>query len=324
MKMKNYLPAVFFLGVFSVLIFTSCEKETFEPEGQKDFKTTAIKSSIPRIVENGKGGINVFINVTDQHGKAITGLDKDNFTFEMIAENGDVEKMTPMGAGQLPNLIITALALDYSGSMFTDTISIPAMETAAATFISLKNPYDQIELIKFSKNIQITVPLTDNENLLLAGLGDTTFPGQNSTALYEALELGLYDVLTLAIQNPNYLPSVVGFTDGKNNQPPLSSDSLILNSIIEQVPIYSIGYGDDPDTTVLKNISGQTGGQFFWSPSGSNLNTVYQHINGQLANTTIFPLPGPQTKGKITIRCTTNYEAAIGKLTSVAEKDFYY
>lgn len=322
--MKKIILRLTLIIVVFAVVSTSCKKDDFEPNTQIDNTTTSIKTSIPRIVDNGNGGINVFVNVTDQNGQAIKGLTEENFLFEVVSPNGQTQTMTPSGPGQLPNLIITALAMDYSGSMYADSVSIPGMENAISTFITLKNSYDQIELIKFSDNVQVTVPLTSNQSLLLAGLNDTSFVGMNSTALYAALQTGIDDVIALAINNPTYLPSVVGFTDGKNNQPPYSADTLIVNSIIEQVPIYSIGYGVSPDTTQLKYISGQTGGQFFWSPSASYINTVYQHINGQLVNTTIIPLPGPQTKGKIKIRCTTTYECAAGVLKSTAEKDYHY
>lgn len=318
-----YLVAVFFT---SALLLTSCQKDTDVEPKEPDYTTTSINTNIPRIVENNKGGINVFVNVTDQNGKVIKDLNNNNFKFEMITSDGKTKTLNATGPGQLPSLIITALTMDYSGSMYDDSVSVPAMENAISTFINLKNPYDQIELIKFSKNIQVTVPLTAKKAVLLNGLNDTTFTGKNSTALYAALNQGMSDVTKLANNNPTYLPSLVGFTDGRNNQPPQKPDTLIQTSIVEQVPIYTVGYGitPKPDTTQLKNISGQTGAQFFWSPSTSNMNTVYKHINGQLANTTIIPLPGPQTKGKVTIRVTTTYQCAAGKLTSTTEKDFFY
>lgn len=323
--MKKILLYLFSLFIVTALLLSSCKKDSIEEsEDNKDYTTTSITTSIPRIVDNDKGGINVFVNVTDQNGKAIENLGRDNFEFEFIMPNGQTKSVNSTGPGQLPSLIITALTMDYSGSMYTDTVSIPAMENAIATFINLKNPYDQIELIKFSDSVAKTIPLTTNKNLLLAGLNDTTFKGKNSTALYRALEMGMMDVISLAMNNPTYLPSVVGFTDGKNNQPPQTPDTLIQNAIAEQIPIYTVGYGVQPDTTSLINISSQTGGQFFWSPSTSSINTVYQHINGQLINTTIIPLPGPQTKGRITVRVTSTYECAAGVLKSKAEKDFYY
>ncbi len=323
--MIKILRIVALLVVSSFLLMIhSCTKDEFTPNVHKDHATTSIRASIPRIVPNGKGGINVFVTVSNQKGEVVKGLTNKNFTFELIDGSGQSQILSPSGPGQLPSLIISAMALDYSGSMYTDTFSIPAMESAAATFIDLKNSYDQIELIKFSNDVQVTVPLTDNLFLLLAGLDDTSFVGKSSTALYAALQTGLDNIIGLAASNPTYLPSIIGFTDGKNNQPPHHPDSLVFNSIVNQVPIYSIGYGSSPDTTLLKSISNQTGGQFFWSPYGSDVQTVYQHVNGQLTNTTIIPLPGPQSKGKVTIRCTVKYNAVAGQLEAVAEKDFYY
>lgn len=320
---KLLLRFAFIIAMTSIL-FTSCKKDSFEPDQDTDYNTTSIKASIPRIVENNDGGINVFVNVTNQDGEAIAGLNEDNFKFELISSGGQVVPLQSTGSSQLPSLILTALTMDYSGSMYQDTVSIPGMESAIGTFINMKNTLDQVEIIKFSDTIQVTVPITDNQSLLIAGLNDTTFVGQGATKLYGALEQGITDVIALANTNPTYLPSVVGFTDGKNNLPPLNADTLILNAITQQIPIYTIGYGVNPDTAQLTTIAGQTGAQFFWSPGVNDIQTVYQHINGQLANTTIIPLPGPQTKGQVTIRCTATYESAAGTLTAKAEKEFYY
>lgn len=322
--MKKLILNLSLLLAFSVICLTSCQKDSIEHNKEVDYSTSSIKASIPRIVENNNGGINVFVNVTDQNGKALENFDTDNLKFETVSSNGQTETLKASGPGQLPSLIISALTMDYSGSMFSDSLSIPAMENAIGTFISMKNAYDMIEIIKFSDSIQVTTPLTDNLNDLQAGLADSSFIGKNSTALFEALQTGVDDVLPLAANNPTYLPSVVGFTDGKNNRPPNTPDSLIQNCIVGQVPVYTVGYGNSPDTVQLKNISGQTGGQFFWNPGTGNINTVYQHINGQLTNTTIIPLPGPQTKGQVTIRVTATYECAAGTLTATAEKEFYY
>lgn len=322
--LKNLLRISFVFLLVS-LMFTSCKKDKFEPDTQQeDYATTSIKASIPRIVENNQGGINVFVNVTDQNGKAITNLDVDNFKFEIMTPSGQTQTMTPSGSTQNPSLIITALTMDYSGSMYTDSTSIPAMENAISTFLGLKAANDYAEIIKFSDTLQVTVPLTDSLSLLQAGLIDTTFVGMNTTALYAAMQVGADDVVALANTNPTYLPSVVGFTDGKNNQPPLTADTLIQNCIVDQIPIYTVGYGVAPDTAQLKNISSQTGGQFFWNPGTANMNTVYQHINGQLVNTTIIPLPGPSSKGHVTVKVTASYEAAVGVLKAIAEKEFYY
>ena len=323
--MRKILSSVSILLVFSVFLLSSCQKDSVEhSEDEVDFTTKSLKVSIPRIVENNKGGINVFVNVTDQNGQALENIDTDNFKFETKTDDGQSQTLSPSGSGQSPSLIITALTMDYSGSMFEDTVSIPAMETAIDTFIKMKAPDDKIEIIKFSDSIQVTTPLTDSLSVLQTGLADTSFSGHNKTALFKALQTGVDDVIPAASNNPNYLPSVVGFTDGKNNLAPQKPDSLIQNCINAQIPVYTVGYGTKPDTAELKNISSQTGGQFFYNPGKNNISTAYQHINGQLTNTTIVPLPGPQTKGKTTIAVTVTYECSAGTLKSTAEKDFYY
>ena len=230
MKRNLYtLAAVLFTFL---IILNACQKDdNFEYEKE----ITSIKAKILRIVDNQKGGLNIFVSVTNQKGEAIKGLSKKNFEITMI--EGNIETPIPItDSTSLPSVIITALTMDYSGSMYGDTVSIPAMETALGTFVNMKNTYDHIEIIKFSDSIDVTVPLTTSTTSLLNGIADTSFAGHGFTSFYRAVIKGLDDVQTLAASNPTYLPSVIGFTDGWNNRTPLTMDTLLLNSLLIKYP----------------------------------------------------------------------------------------
>ncbi len=315
------LSAVFFM---IAIVFTSCKKDEYLQVPLTGFDVTSINTKILRIVENPQGGVNLFVSVTDQKDRPIENLSVKDFYMEMIDANGVITPIKAIGPLSLPSLIITALTMDYSGSMYTDTIAVPSMENAISSFITMKNPYDQCEILKFSTTVQTTVPLTSNPQLLFAGLADTTFAGHGSTALYRAIIQGMNDVNTLASNNPTYLPSVIGFTDGKNNQTPLTLDSLLLTSITKQIPVFTVGYGVNPDTTSLKTIADSTGGSFFWSPNAAGLTQLFQTVNGQLTSSSIITVPGPPSKGKITYRVTATYKSPNGIYEDTDQKYFYY
>jgi len=319
MKRKIYTLAAVLFTFFVVL--SACQKDNDEFEQVASI--TSIQAKILRIAENKKGGLNIFVSVTDQKGNAIKGLSKSNFKISML--EGGVEQPIPItDSTTLPSVIISALTMDYSGSMYADTFSIPAMETALTTFVNLKNTYDQIEIIKFSDSLQVTVPLTTNTTALLNGIIDTTFSGHGYTAFYRAVIKGLDDVQTLALNNPTYLPSVVGFTDGWNNLVPLTMDTLLQNSIFNQIPVYTVAYGANPDTTSLHTIADSTGGAYAYNPSASSLSLLYQVVNGQLSNSVVIPIPPPPAKGKVTYRVKVNYLSRDGTFNATAEKYFYY
>jgi len=319
MKRKIYPLLVVLLSFF--LVFSACQKDEGAEEPARS--VSSINTKILRIADNQNGGLNIFVSVTDQDGRAIEGLNASNFEISMIEGN----KETPVkinGPTLLPSVIITALTMDYSGSMYADTVSIAAMETALGTFINMKNSYDQIELIKFSDSVQVTVPLTSSTPSLLAGIIDTTFVGHGYTAFYRAVIQGINDVQSLAASNPTYLPSVIGFTDGWNNLVPLTMDTLLLNSINNQIPVYTVAYGANPDTTSLHAIADSTGGAYAYNPSATSLSILYQIVNGQLSNSVIIPIPPPPAKGKVTYRVTAKYLTNGGLFKDTDEKYFYY
>ena len=318
---RTLIPLLAFVLSF-IFIINACQKDEAYIKPTKSI--TSINAKILRIVDNKKGGLNIFVSVTDQNGVAIENLSNSNFNISMINNNGEETPIPMTDSTSLPSLIITALTMDYSGSMFDDSTSVPAMETALTSFVNMKNSYDQIEIIKFSDSLQVTVPFTNNTTTLLNGITDTTFYGHGYTAFYKAVIKGLDDVQNLAINNPTYLPSIIGFTDGVNNLPPLTMDSLLNNSILNQIPVYTVGYGVNPDTIKLKTIADSTGGAYAWNPSSSSLSILYQIVNGQLSNSVVIPIMGPNNKGKVTYRVKVRYFCEDGLFNATDEKYFYY
>ncbi len=319
MKRKLYPLVAVLLTFFFVL--NACQKDEISIEPEK--KITSINTKILRIVDNQKGGLNLFVSVTDQTGKAIEGLNESNFDIFLL-DGGVATPVQESGPSTLPSLIISALTMDYSGSMYSDTVSIPAMENAIGTFINMKNAYDQIEIIKFSDTVDLIVPLTPVNSTLLSGVFNPNFYGHGYTAFYRAVMRGQDDVWALAQNNPTYLPSVIGFTDGKNNLAPLTMDSLLYKSLYHQIPVYTVGYGVQPDTASLRTIADSTGGAYAWNPSATGLAVLYQIVNGQLSNTVIIPIPPPPAKGRVTYRVTAKYSCDDGFFKDTDEKYFYY
>lgn len=317
---RSFIPLSLLLGFF-LMFSVSCNKdETEEP-------VAAIKSidaRIMRIVDNDNGGVNIFMSVTDQDGQAIKNLNESNFDIFKVENNGALTPVLQNGPSSQPGVILSALTMDYSGSMYTDPLSVPSMENAISTFINLKDPVDQVEIIKFSTNVDVEVPLTSNHNILMGGLSTPYGNSGGSTALYRSIQQGQNDIMNGLVGNPNYLPSIIAFTDGKNNENPLTIDTIIINSSIIQIPVYTVGYGVQPDTVALKAIADSTGGSFFWSPNTTSLASLYQMVNGQLSNSTIVTVTGPTIKGKVKYRVKAKIYTPYGYFEDTDEKYFYY
>jgi len=218
-----------------------------------------------------------------------------------------------------------ALTMDYSGSMHWDTLDIPAMESAVKYFIHLKDYYDAMEIIKFDHNIYHASPFTTDTNVLLNAV-DSSFAVGGSTAFYQAVLDGLDDANTVVSNLTYLLPAVLGFTDGVNNQPPLSPDTVINVALTNQIPVYTIGYNDlagYADTATLHMIADTTGGRFFWCPSPNDLQQLYQYVNGQLTSVYVIEFPFTVVgSNPVKFRVTTKYETAQGPMYSVAIKSF--
>jgi len=123
------------------------------------------------------------------------------------------------------------------------------------------------------------------------------------------------------------LPTGIGLAGGLTTLAPVDPDALVAKALSMQIPVYTIGYGNyaasPPDTTTLKYIADTTGGRFYWTPSTTSLQQLYQYVSGQLTNMYVLTFPFG-TKDNALIRVTTTYECANGTFTTVSQKMIYY
>jgi hypothetical protein len=313
-----------FTPILAILVFVflySCQKDqaplSIVGNNPHNVITTGINSNVPRIDIRG-GKMTVFLSVTDQVGHSLTGLSNPNFEISYTIDGitTDVPKsafnvLYSTGTGTAYN-ILAALPMDYSGSMLYDTLTIPAMEAALKNFVHLKNTNDYMEIIKFSTQIFTACPFTMDTTALLAAI-DTFQIANQSTALFQACLTGLNDIQTIfPTLTGTYLPAVIAFTDGVNNCAPLNNDSVISKAIANQIPIYSICYGNMnsgyPDTTMLKHLADTTGGRFYITPNALQLQELYGYVSGQLTSMYVITFPFGTKAGKMgTLNITTTY-----------------
>ncbi len=281
---KTLFNSLFFIALIALFATTSCQKDEYvEPQP----KISGIDLSIPRItVENGQ--LIIYLSVTDKEGNPITDITSNNIKVEKIQDGistqiGNIDLFSS-GTGHAFD-IASALTMDYSGSMYADNNDIQEMETAVKNFIGMKSITDLVEIIKFSANVYTIAPFTTDTTVLYDAIEDTTYPLMASTAYYKACQIGISDAAAVANASPaQIMPAVIGFTDGENNMAPLNPDSVIIDALQSQIPIYTIGYGTVPDTATLHHIADTTGGRFFFAPTNTDIQTLYQYVNGQLSS----------------------------------------
>lgn len=197
------------------------------------------------------------------------------------------------------NGIDIILSLDVSGSMLDiaqdEKTKFDIAKEEAIKFIE-KRENDSIGLVLFANNAVSRCPLTQDKNSLKELIIIDTQVGQidpDGTVLSTSL-------LT-AINRLKYSNSkskiIILLTDGNPTLNDKNPDMVIELARKLNIKIYTIGIGDDKDsyiynsfgnrvalvpginTTLLKNISNNTGGSFFLAKEPQELEKIYNQID---------------------------------------------
>jgi Ca-activated chloride channel homolog len=326
--MSAILPAMLFLVVAGIMmLFSTCKKD--EDDSDKAFKnmnddsTTAIDVTIPRI-EIGQGRsttITVFLSVTDQNGNPFKEFNQYNFNIKQVCDGftdtAVIASITFTKAQAEGYHTAAAMVMDYSGSMSGGNKK--NMEKAAKQFVYLKEDLDYCEIIKFDDLYEVTLPFSSDLDLLLAAI-DSDYGG-GSTAFYDATFTGTQDAADFVTTNFGLIPSVLAFTDGKENSSTLADlPFCITMSIKEQVPVFTIGYGN-VDSLDLQQLAAETGGRYFYTPDSEGLTALYSLISGQLESLYMltWEYDNPACE-KVWVFVTATYTCAGGTFTAKTEK----
>ncbi len=171
------------------------------------------------------------------------------------------------------------LCCDNSGSM---SGSIGSLKNAVSKFIQSSNEKESLGFYTFDDEILTSLPI-----------GTATFE-----SLQEAIDrmdaqggTNIFDALTYVLGSAPYDPdanqAIILMTDGQDGKNH-SEDEIV--SIIGSAAlnkgyiVYVLGMGSGIDTEYLTMIANATGGQFVFSPSDSELDSLYTFIHGALKN----------------------------------------
>lgn len=181
----------------------------------------------------------VHANVTDRKGRAVGGLNANDF---VVVENGEERIVTEVVPTTAPfNLV---LVLDVSGSV---SERIDFIRKAARNFLSTVSSQDRIAIISFRDDIQLISNFTTDRSLLSKRLDLIDAGG--STALYDALAYVLVETLK-PLRGER--AAVVIMSDGDDNRSFVPFESLV-DEVIESgaliYPLY-IPSGLIPETSV--------------------------------------------------------------------------
>lgn len=197
------------------------------------------------------------VSVRNKRGGMAPRLQERNFRLE---ENGQPQAIRAFQAVDTP--VAVGLVVDSSRSMQTKR---PEVAEAAAAFVRLSDPRDEIFLVNFNEKVNFSFPdtklLATSPAKLTAALLNPVATGQ--TALYDAIGSALAHIRTSRIERKVLLV----ISDGGDNASKATQAGLLQEVARPDVEIYTIGLFDeeDPDHNagVLRKIAGSSGGQAF-------------------------------------------------------------
>ena len=237
--------------------------------------------------------VNLNLKVTDQSGKLIPDLAKEDFqVFENDVEQ-DLVYFAPITAPV--NLV---LLLDLSGST-RDRMKV--MKKAAKKFIDALNPNTRIAVAGFSRKFMVISDFTDDRKLLKKRIDDLK-TSQSGTAFYD----GMWHTLDLFKEVREKRRAVVVLTDGVDNslssdeyEPRHPFDELLSRLTQDDITVYPIYFDTEYETIVkrrgndtdeayvtarkqLNSISETTGGTLFKADRVEDLDAVYERVAAEL------------------------------------------
>jgi Ca-activated chloride channel homolog len=221
--------------------------------------------------------VNVFVTVTDEHGRPVGSLTKENF---QLKEDGREQKVSVFQKeSALPLSIV--LAVDTSLSTRRDLQL--ELQSARRFAGAILRPVDALSVYEFSEVVSEIVPFTSDMKRIDHGIDHPRLGA--ATALYDALYLGAQ-----ALESRQGRKVMVVITDGGDTvsktdykealRAAQEADAIVYSIIV--VPVESSAGRDTGGEHALIQLSSDTGGKYFYASSLSQLDEAFRQISDEL------------------------------------------
>lgn len=263
--------------------------------------------------------VNLWVNVTDQHGAIVGALTKDDFK---ITEDGRIQEIAVFERQSEQPLALT-LAIDTSESVKKDLL---VEQDAAKKFArSLIRPQDRMRVLAFATFVDEVVPFTNQLGNIDRGLGRLRAGG--GTALYDAIYLGSQGLASKSGRKVLVLLSdgddTVKSTDYSQALEQALRAEVMIYSIID-VPIASSAGRDIGGEHALITLAEQTGGKSFYAEAG-NLDKVFAQVSDDLRTQYLIGYyPRKQVPGLSFHRVSVTIPRAAPEAFNIRSRAGYY
>jgi Ca-activated chloride channel family protein len=219
--------------------------------------------------------VSVRVTVTDQSGRSIEGLSKDNFK---IYEDKVEQPVSFFSDEDTPASI--GVVFDTSNSMSGDKIM--RAKEALARFIQTSHEQDEYFLISFSSSAQLLLDGTWDCKAVLDQFNNAHPKGE--TALYDAVYLGVEKVS----QGAHPKRAIILISDGEDNHSRRSFDDLRQRLQESDITIYSLGIaGNYPSPKsratadgpfLMDKLASISGGKSFWPGNPEKMEEAFERL----------------------------------------------
>lgn len=171
-------------------------------------------------------------------------------------------------------------------------VKITAAKQAANYFLDLLGPEDQSSLVSYATTASLDKQLSSNHAATAAAINGLITNG--ATDIGDAITLANNELTS--IRASSTAPKIeILLTDGKANKPSgpgtgeWPADVAYAKAKADQaaalgIKIFTIGLGGDVNTSMLQYIATSTGAQYYFDPTGADLQNIYTQISEALCD----------------------------------------
>lgn len=195
----------------------------------------AQSSGFEKIKKSSKTFISIPVVVSDQEGRYIPDLRKDNFT---VYQDGVKQEIDSFSTYREP--IKVALLLDTSGSAKDSLIKI---KQTAKDFIKILNPNDQALLATFDSKVNVLNSFTSDQRTLEESLNKV----QNSAQVGSVMRRALAQIVQKSFDGVEGRKVIILISDGKDFGSFITPNGLLDLLEESDATIYTVFYKTEQD-----------------------------------------------------------------------------